>query len=168
MNIRLSKIQVAEKMLHMAIKLFFDGADVVSIHLLVSAASEVLTGVAKSKNIASWCDDINYLIKDEHKKEVRGILKRRYNFLKHADKDPNGTIEFSEEGNDMLLMITCDDFKRVTGSVTPLMVYLMTYIAGHYPKLFEDKAKDELFNTDVYLLKKEDYRELIGTFCLEE
>jgi hypothetical protein len=101
----ITKLEAARRQLDQAIKLFFEERDALSIHTLASAAQCILRDIAR----ATGAQHLSILhdhpqIPPEHRKEwVRAINASR-NFFKHADNDPNGTLEFDEIENQNLLL----------------------------------------------------------------
>jgi hypothetical protein len=92
---KLGKLEVAKRQLREAIWLFFHERDAISIHTLVAAAHQILDDLAKPKGIES-IRRIS-IIRSEKKKFWIDILNEAQNFFKHADKDPEATLDFNPE-----------------------------------------------------------------------
>lgn len=85
-EIKVSKIEAAERQLSEAIRLFFEERDPVAIHALASGAAQIAADLAKKIGLSSPLRDTEYL-SGEHKRQwLRGI-KSAENFFKHADRD---------------------------------------------------------------------------------
>lgn len=85
---RLNKVDVVNKQLSKAIRLFFKNDDPIVIHTLVAPAHQILSDLSKHLNTT--------------KSLVRAggnyaVINFPYNFMKHADKDPDGIIYISDE-----------------------------------------------------------------------
>lgn len=101
----ISKVDAAKRNLASAIRLFFDRGDPIAIHTLTAAAQGVIRDIAKSRGLehTSILHDHPH-IPAEARKEWIKILNAPRNFFKHADADPNGTLEFDESANETLLL----------------------------------------------------------------
>lgn len=90
---KLTKLDAARRQLRDAIILFFERRDPISVHTLAAAALQVFADVGKVVGAQSLLRHGLY-IREEKKKEWFAILNEAQNFFKHADKDPDGAIEF--------------------------------------------------------------------------
>ena len=85
--------------------MFFEVRDALSIHTLAAAAQGILRDLAK----AAGAQHLSILhdhphIPPERRREWIAAVNAPRNFLKHGDKDPEGTIEFDEEENERVLL----------------------------------------------------------------
>ena len=96
--IKVSKLEGAERLLNTAIQLFFDAGDMLSVHVLVAGAHEVLRTLLSNSGVAASLIKDNPTIRPEKLKEVRSQMNRTQNFLKHADKDPDSILDYYEAG----------------------------------------------------------------------
>lgn len=101
----ITKLEAARRQLDQAIKLFFDEGDALSIHTLAFAAQGILRDIGKNIGMQhlSILHDNPLIPPDQRKEWIKAINAPR-NFFKHADKDPNGTLEFDEIENEYLLL----------------------------------------------------------------
>ncbi|HMN15391.1 MAG TPA: hypothetical protein PKD55_24000 [Bellilinea sp.] len=104
----IQKLEAARRNLAAAVRLFFERGDPIAVHTLTAAAQGVFRDVAKSRGLSHTS------ILHDHpdipaaaRKEWRKILNAPRNFFKHADKDPDGTLEFDEKVNETLLLDAC-------------------------------------------------------------
>jgi hypothetical protein len=94
-KITVTKLDAAKQQLRTAIRLWFAEGDPVSIHTLAFAAYEIAHVVSKKRNPARRDLIFDSLrIKDEHRAEWNKTIKRQADFFKHANRDPEGSIEF--------------------------------------------------------------------------
>jgi hypothetical protein len=70
-------------------------------------------------------------IKIDKRDEVRLLLGKAYNFMKHADKDPGEVTEFYPAANEYVLWDCIDMYSSLVGEVTGIM---MAYRAWFYAK----------------------------------
>ena len=93
--ITVSKLEAAKRQLDCAIHLWFHDGDDVSTHTLAATAHQVLHDIHRKIGAGSpiFSPDI---VKEEYHKQWQNIVKRPWNFFKHADNDPDpeGTLKF--------------------------------------------------------------------------
>lgn len=94
MKEELSKIDVAERLLKTAIKLFFERRDSISIHLLASSSHQILHDLSKRKLSLVKC---NPIIREDKRKELIDIVNSDQNFFKHADRYPDAKLSYDSE-----------------------------------------------------------------------
>src|SRR5580704_11433462 len=93
--LRISKLDAARRQLRTAITLWFNNDDPVSAHTLACAAYEIVHAVSKARdpNRPDLLID-SAKVRPDKRREVNALLRDGANFFKHADRDPNGMIEF--------------------------------------------------------------------------
>lgn len=95
-RIQISKLDAAQRQLRTSIKLWFYGEDPVSAHTLAYAAYTIIDDVTKARNPnrPGLLFDSPHLTPDD-----RNLFDKVYrgsgNFFKHANRDPNDTLNFS-------------------------------------------------------------------------
>ncbi|WP_303905039.1 hypothetical protein [Thiohalomonas denitrificans] len=91
-----------------AVRLFFENGDPIAVHTLAAAAQGVIRDVAKARDLnhTSILHD-HPEVPVEARKEWFNILNSSRNFFKHANKDPENTLEFDEKENEPLLLDAC-------------------------------------------------------------
>lgn len=132
---KLTKFDVAERQLHLAIELFFRQADPVSIHTLSEAASQVLRDLAPSHSKNSFYRQHPNLSKSEQK-EINTQLNEARNFFKHADKDPESAINFNPASNQLSLLEVSLLHMEIKGSVDPEVLVYSSWFLSHFSELF--------------------------------
>ncbi len=115
---RIEKLEAARRNLAAAVRLFFERDDPIAIHTLAASAQGVIRDVAKARGLAHTS------ILHDHpdipagaRKEWINILNSPRNFFKHADADPNGTLEFDDSVNKTLLLDACLILSEVSDRV---------------------------------------------------
>lgn len=122
-SIMLSKLDVASRQLETAITLYFQDADPVSIHTLASAAHEIIETLnAKNAGEPTIRQQFRNDIKPEYAKMFFEKLSSAKNFFKHADRDPEAAIEFSQFESEVVLLDACLTHKRLTKTRFPAPV----------------------------------------------
>src|ERR1035441_8899965 len=77
----IDKVEVARRQIKETVRMFFGERDPVAIHTLIAAAHQILTDIGEKRGAKSVFVG---------KKTQR--LNHPFNFLKHADRDPDGKI----------------------------------------------------------------------------
>lgn len=142
-GINTTKLDAALRQLETAIILWFNEADALSIHTLVSAAYQLLYDLNKHYNGPPMVPD-SELIKPERRKEVRAALKKWANFLKHADNDPSETIFFNPDSNKFLLLEAAHQYLILTKEARPILHCFRIWFASAHPDLFESEFIDRV------------------------
>jgi hypothetical protein len=104
----ISKLDAARRNLAAAVRLFFERGDPIAIHTLAAAAQGVIRDVARARGLAHTSILHDYPdIPPDARKQWAKVLNAPRNFFKHADADPDGTLEFDESANEALLLDAC-------------------------------------------------------------
>jgi len=143
----LTKLEVATRQLKEAIWLFFNQHDSIAIHTLVAAAHQVLYDLAKDKGIVSIK---NYpLIREEMRSYWRKRLSEAENYFKHAERDPEATLEFRPLLTQCFLIDALHLHQQLTQSVFSEAIVYGVWFARKYPDTFEEGAFKTLMFTAV-------------------
>lgn len=150
MQVELTKVNVGRCQANTAIELFFSGGDIVSIHTLGMAAANIFGDVLRAKGAPSWRDEI---VRQSplSEAETMGLVRRSSNFFKHADRDPDATMHFSDNENDHVLWLASVEYGfGIRAGLfegpyvsTQMSVFLHWYIADKADG-FGDKARAEM------------------------
>jgi hypothetical protein len=139
-----TKLEAATRQLDTAIELFFSGGDPISIHTLAASAGNVFADVSERKLGHSWrlyMETANQL----SRKELKEIIHREWNFFKHADRDPDATLEFDESTTDHVIFVASLDSAEIQRNLSHATeVYQIWYIAAHPDKF---PSNEPLFAT---------------------
>ena len=126
-DVKLSKLGVAKRQLCTAIDLYFSDGDLVSAWTLGAAAYNVIRDLKKASGESNMMlkDQIVALVPPERRQSVFLKIQEVENFLKHADRDPKGTLTFSPHGRiELLLFDAANVYREQAGSETPEMVLI--------------------------------------------
>lgn len=116
-SIKLTKIDAAKRQLEAAIILFFDDGDPIAIHTLVCAAYDVLDGINQHRGGKEMFVKRQYVKLPG--KPTRGDINEYQNFLKHADKDPEGTLDFFPILTEPILADACKTYRLLANEENP-------------------------------------------------
>ena len=131
-KLKITKLDAAKRQLEMAIRLYFNEADPVSIHTLASAAHIILSDLNK-KCAGKPMIVSDFLVKDKFKKEIRKKINEAKNHFKHADKDPETTIDFRPGVNDFVLFDACEKYIELTSEKPPYFIIFRGWFSYKYP-----------------------------------
>ena len=118
----------------MHIYLLFNAGDIVSIHTLASASSAVFSDLLHAKGVPAWRDEIVKCFPGKEKQVIE-TFRRAERFFKHADRDPDGDLEFDEVTNDETIIVATLEYGeliRGTGKklTSPMSMFQMRYFAN--------------------------------------
>lgn len=140
---RVTKFDAASRQIIEAVLLYFEERDPIAIHAIIASDHQILTDIEKQKNVESIVKNTTAL----KATEVQAFLKTvnyPYNFLKHADRDPDASIDV-----DPLLTLTVDFImdsfvmlQRLAGSIPiEVKIFWAWFLSIHHEQ-FEDLPKD--------------------------
>lgn len=124
-----SKIEAAKRQLDTAIHLMFRGDDPLAVHTLAGAAASLLDDILKKKEgVETW---------NKHVSDVTGlgpvqagrILRSAQNFLKHADRDHDATLDFDPSFTDEILILATLNFGELEALSREMQVFQAWYFA---------------------------------------
>ena len=120
-----------------AIEFVFLGGDPVSAHVLASAASEVLRGLAKHHGHEPFDAIIEKRIRRENRTIRHDSVNRHYNFFKHADRDAaTDAISFNPETTIFEILAGLEDYATIFKQLSVPMAIFRGYFLKTYPDLF--------------------------------
>ena len=145
----ISKLDSAKRQLEIAIKLYFNFDDPVSIHTLTTAAYNVLRDINKNRGngsvlIKEWL--VKYLIKPEKQKEFRKMINEAENFFKHADKDSEKAYTFNPRQTEILLWDAVRIYHLLTGEISPLLYLYRGWFIMHNLDIFNGISEEDKTN----------------------
>lgn len=135
-----TKTEAAERQLETAIRLFLQEGDRVSIHTLTAAAHGILHDLGPEFEPAKgfYLMQAAPFIKPERLKEWVQALRRPQNFFKHADKDPDATVELGEFHTEHLLLEACMMYFLLTKQLPWAIKTYYAWYTVSYPKYLLD------------------------------
>ena len=109
-----TKIEAARQQLSAAIELFFTTENPIAVHTLTAAAYNVLKDLAKRQGLEYPFLKNGYLdsLPERERAETWAFLNNPENFFKHADRDPDKTLEFNTDLTELLILDACAYFKH--------------------------------------------------------
>jgi len=139
----IDKLDAACRQLNTAISLWFNNGDAVSIHTLTCSAYQVVHDInRRSSEMELLYDSI--IVKDEYRREWVNNLKQEYNFFKHADNDPEGTVEFDPVITEFFIIFTSLGLERLGRKPDEVRSAFNIYFCFRHPDSLTAKGKAEL------------------------
>lgn len=132
----LTKIDVAERQLNAAIRMFFHQVDPVAFHTVTAACHGVLYDLASSNGIKKSIKD-SPLIKDHARRDFINAVNYPQNFFKHADRDPNTKMKFCPNGTQILLLDAVLLYVSLQAGLTLEMKVLLIWAQLRFPDVFQ-------------------------------
>lgn len=151
--VRLTKIEVAERQLREAIRLFAEGRDPVTVRTVAGAAHEVLHALTKKRDFGSFIKNSPYL-RPEKKGEWGNIVNSAQNFFKHGSRDPGATFDFYPESTKLLLFDAVVMYLSLRKYLFWEGIVFWVWFGMTYPEYFADQGLREQF---------EDFARKLGT-----
>jgi hypothetical protein len=138
---QVTKLEAADHQLRMAIRLFFNRDDMVAIHTLTAAASQILRDLAGRIGSTSPFRDAE-IIRPEKKQEWFQVLTRAQNFFKHADRDPEDVLDFFPNATPFLIFEAVLMHNELTKAYVPeTLVFAAWFNLKHPNVLLEGPMK---------------------------
>ena len=119
---RLTKFDVARWQAEVAIRLFARDDDPVAVHALSAAAYDVVRALLSHRAIqhvpllACFLDQV----RPECRNAAIAIMNGPRNFMKHADQDPEGTLDFSPWCSELILWDAAGAIVKLDATASPL------------------------------------------------
>ena len=136
-ELRITKIEAAQRQINAGIRMLFRDDDPVAIHTVAMAGFRILRDLVKQEGLEHPIDS---LIRPGKEKEFWRRASSFANFFKHADNDPDDVSDgFSEEANESVLLIAATYYGLLGCQQTDEMQALTAwYMAVHPGVLSKD------------------------------
>lgn len=134
-----SKVEVAQRLLVEAIRLFFDLRDNVAIHTIVAAGHQVLFDLNQNSGFKGVLKNTAGMRTEEVQEHLRNV-NYPYNFFKHADRDPDGSINLGplERYTQDFVMDAVILLQQFAGDLPFEAKVFWMWFVGRYPEEFDN------------------------------
>lgn len=133
-----SKTDAACRQLREAIVLFFERRDLVAVHTLAAAALQVLSDIGKATGATSMLKQGHY-IREDKKKVWFELLNEAQNFFKHADKDPEGVLEFKPSSTPFYIIDAVLLESQIRKQLSPASNCFLLWFYVAYPDVLTEE-----------------------------
>ena len=132
-----TKFEAATRHLNAAIRFLFEGEDSLVVHSLAASAANVFSDLVENRgNHKSWRE----LMREDHgfsPAELRQVLHRSWNFFKHADRDPNETLDFNADETEHLIFYATVECGEYGVTSTEMQLFQLWFLASGRLQLAE-------------------------------
>ena len=137
-RITLNKLEVARRQLETAIQMYFLGGEPVSTHTLATSALEVLSGLNNARKGSPMLSDLECsgAIRPDQLKLARSVFRGAQNFFKHADKDPEGVLDFNPEATAFYLHDAVEKYREMSKENPPVMRVFALWFRVQWTEVF--------------------------------
>ena len=138
-SIAFTKLDAARRQINTAIWLWFNGADIVSVHTLTAAAHRIVLDLSGSTEMASFPFDTENLPEGLTKK----MFRKAETLLEPAPNDPDETINLKPVWIELYLFLVISayiEFAIDDDSYHPLMSAFMLRLGVCRPEAFRSDA----------------------------
>lgn len=149
-----SKLDAAKRQLETSIHLYFSYGDPVSVHTLAAAAYNVIHDLNEKRGGEKMLKDMWQLLDTEDAALFRKHINEAENFLKHADRDPDGLLELSPQWTEVLLLDASMRYCVLTDEQPAALQLFINWFVVRHPNVFRESPEIAA------LLKKIDLRAL--------
>ena len=111
----MTKLEAANRQLAMAVLLFLNDCDPVSVHTLVCAAREIFEKHLNLRGDDWMFDLVKATMPEREDKEIWNMVNRARNFFKHPGEALDDEIEFTDEDNDVQFIFAIHDSTELSG-----------------------------------------------------
>lgn len=130
--INVTKLDAARRQIETAILLYFNSREALSVHTLAAAAQGILHVLSERAGKKSPLQESLAALPVDLKKKIEVALRGPQNFLKHADRDPDGELQFSPELTEAILYDSVAAYVRLTGEMSPIFqAFVLSFAADH-------------------------------------
>lgn len=139
----ISKIDAARRQILSALHIHWYMTEPLAVHALASAAWNLTNDLLKGQGGLRMIDEIarTHGMKDW---EAEKLIKKPWNFTKHADTDPDDSVpEPSDEDCDALLETVCMDYISLTRRPPFVIQYFPVWYSAVYPEKTGDFMRAE-------------------------
>jgi len=126
---KVSKLQAAHRQLNVAIRLHLLEDDPVAVLTLAGAASRVFGDLVGQTKPDRWWDRKAWEATGISKRDYMEVMRRGQNFLKHADRDANDTLEWSASDSESLMFFATLNAGEIDGISPSQQVFQLWFIA---------------------------------------
>ena len=138
-KMRANKLEAAGRLINSAIRMLFAQEDPLAVYAIAHSAFNVLRDLCEKNDDQGFYKQFTDNIRPGMEKEFWKEMNKPWNFLKHADRDPEASLEgVSEELNEATLFMATQLYNDLGQKLTPEMGVLMCFFSALHPDLMLD------------------------------
>lgn len=143
-EVTVTRQQTAREEIDLAIHLLMTDGSLICANLLAWAAVDMMKGVAAREGKTMMADWMADRIIPDRKKEWFGLLKEHYNFAKHADRDPDKTVNLGPSIVEWVIFEGVADYGELYRMSTFPMFLHKVYMFARNPIMVNEMGQDNL------------------------
>ncbi|WP_345737905.1 hypothetical protein [Prosthecobacter algae] len=136
----ITKLDAAQRQLDTSFRLWFLEEDVVSVFTLAASAHQIIHDLNQRLRGEDLLFD-SLIIKEEFRNQYVAHLKRPWNFLKHADNDPDGVLKIDENSVHDFFLFSAKGLKQLGQNTSGITLVFLLWFGIHFPKYLRSKEK---------------------------
>lgn len=133
---------VAASQLATAIRLWANDWDPISVHVLASAAAEIIAVLNKAKGFVPIRSAMLDIMDSDYRERVAHGIVEAFNFMKHGSKDPDAVMSFNPGESEWVIYAACVDYLAAFGVAPPEALLFLTYMTDQKPELIREDVDD--------------------------
>jgi hypothetical protein len=137
------KLDVVARQIREAVRLFFEQRDLIVVHTIIASAHQILFDLGTCLGITSVVKNTTAL-RDDEVQSFLSTINRPFNFFKHADRDPDPTINVGplERLTADFIMDAIIMLQEVGGSIPMEAKVYWAWFVSFYSEEFDNLPKD--------------------------
>ncbi|MEA3010560.1 MAG: hypothetical protein QOJ91_2252 [Sphingomonadales bacterium] len=125
-----------------AIRCIASDSNFLAAEALASAAIDVVSGVSKAAEVQTLSDQFYEHVRPEKLKDVRKVMRKPYNFLKHSDRDRDTAIDrYNPDAAIWRTFIAAVDYDVLWQQMSFRMMLYMTWFYSRYPTILKETSR---------------------------
>lgn len=121
--------------------MWFQRADSIPTHTLACASYQLIHDVNSNRGGPELLYD-SICFKDEFQGQVIRHLHRSYDFFRHADREPDPTIDFDDSHTEPFLLFGCYGLEALGIAPDVIRGAMVIYFVVRYPDVLKDTGRE--------------------------
>lgn len=138
----MTKQDVASSQLATAIWLWANNWDPISVHVLASAAAEIIAVLYRAKGGVPIRSAMLDGMSGEYREQIAYATSEAFNFMKHGSKDPSAVLKFNPGESEWVIYAACVDYLAAFGVAPPEALLFLVYMTDQRPALIRLDVDD--------------------------
>lgn len=151
---RVTKLDSANRQLAMAVRMFLNDLDPIAVHTLACASREIYEKHLVAQGWERMFDMFvgGGFLAEHPQTAIWNVINAARNFFKHPGKELSDEIEFSDEMNDLALLMACNDGAEINGYAIPEAEAFMIWISATHEAFGPAAGSSTISGRDDYYL----------------
>lgn len=134
-----NKIDAARRLIDAAIRMLLAQEDPLAVYAIAQSGFNILRDLCEKNNGQGFYKELTANIRPGMEKKFWKELNKTWNFLKHADRDPDSSLEnVSEELNEATLFMATQLYNDLGQKLTIEMWVVLFFVSAQHPDFILD------------------------------